>query len=265
MSRSITTLSQKAVSVDIKQLCKRFGSYDVLHDVSFSIQPGEIFVIMGPSGAGKSVLLRCMIGLEKPTSGKILIEGLDASEQSTHQKLITSMVFQSGALFNSLTVFENLAFYPREHGAYHNKNELTEKVFYTLKILSLEKAAHKYPSELSGGMKKRVAIARALIMEPQLLLYDEPTSELDPTSSANISELIGTLKEEFGVTSVVVSHDRDLSLSIANRIALIIEGKVRILATPKEVRESQDPVVQDFLNPKIDIHNPRFRKTKENL
>jgi len=129
-----------------------------------------------------------------------------------------------------------------------------------LKILSLEGAALKLPSELSGGMKKRVAVARALVMEPQLILYDEPTSELDPIMSATIAELIATLKEQFTVTTIVVSHDRDLALTISDRVAVLHQGRLRTVAPPAALRQSADPVIRDFLNPQIDLRNPRFKK-----
>ena len=131
---------------------------------------------------------------------------------------------------------------------------------HALRILSVEDAAKKFPSELSGGMKKRVSIARALVMEPQLLLYDEPTSELDPVMSATISEIIATLKNEYSVTSIVVTHDRSLALTIANRVGILMAGKLITLGTPQELKATKDPVLVDFLYPKIDLQNPRFKK-----
>jgi len=131
---------------------------------------------------------------------------------------------------------------------------------HALKILSVEDAARKFPAELSGGMKKRVSIARALVMEPQLLLYDEPTSELDPVMSATISEIIGTLKNEYSVTSIVVTHDRALALTISNRVGLLMEGELITLGTPADLKQSKDPRIVDFLNPRIDIKHPRFKK-----
>lgn len=249
----------QTVSVDVENLSKSFGEMTVLKDVSFSVKPGEIFVLMGPSGAGKSVLLRHLVGLEKPDSGRVLIDGKDAADRQTHQDIRTALVFQAGALFNSMNVWDNLAFYPREHRLY-DKKTLREKVERVLRILNLEDAAKKLPADLSGGMKKRAAIARGLVMEPQLLLYDEPTSELDPVTAANISEIIGTLKEEFAVTSIVVSHDRDLALGIADRVGLMMDGKLLTVAPPHELNESTDPKVAEFMRPKIDMQDPRFRR-----
>src|SRR5205823_3709699 len=136
---------------------------------------------------------------------------------------------------------------------------IRQKVMHALQILSLEGAASKFPSDLSGGMKKRVAIARALVMEPQLMLYDEPTSELDPVMSATIAEIIATLKDQYHVTTIVVSHDRDLALNVADRVGILMGGKLLFLGTPAELREPKNPKVADFLNPKIDLKNPRFK------
>jgi phospholipid/cholesterol/gamma-HCH transport system ATP-binding protein len=248
-----------AVGVTIEHLTKNFGSMQVLKDISFDVKPGEIFVLMGPSGSGKSVLLKHIVGLEAPTSGRVLVDGHDALSEETREKVRMALVFQAGALFNSLSVYDNLALYLREHKI-ADEAGIREKVTRALQILSLEGAAQKYPSDLSGGMKKRVAIARALVMEPQLMLYDEPTSELDPVMGATISEIIATLKDEYHVTSIVVSHDRDLALNIADRVGILMQGKLIHLGPPSELQNPKDPVIQDFLNPKIDVKNPRFKK-----
>lgn len=248
-----------AVGVTIEHLSKNFGSLQVLKDISFDVKPGEIFVLMGPSGSGKSVLLKHIVGLEAPTSGRVLVDGHDALAEETREKVRMALVFQAGALFNSLSVYDNLALYLREHKI-TDEPGIREKVTRALQILSLEGAAQKFPSDLSGGMKKRVAIARALVMEPQLMLYDEPTSELDPVMGATISEIIATLKDEYHVTSIVVSHDRDLALNIADRVGILMSGKLIHLGPPAGLRDPQDPVIEDFLNPKIDLKNPRFKK-----
>lgn len=247
-----------AVGVEVHDLCKSFGSFEVLKNVSFSVEPGEIFVLMGPSGSGKSVLLKHIVGLELPTSGTVTVDGKNAADETTREQVRMALVFQAGALFNSMTVYDNLALYPREHRM-ANEAGIKEKVMRALQILSLENAAAKFPSELSGGMKKRVAIARALVMEPQLMLYDEPTSELDPVMSATIAEIIATLKEQYHVTSIVVSHDRDLALNIADRLGILMGGKLRFLGKPEELQKPTDAKVADFLNPKIDLQNPRFK------
>lgn len=247
----------QAVGVSIRNLYKSFGDFEVLKDINLEIKKGEIFVLMGPSGSGKSVLLKNIIGLLPPTSGEVLIEGKDASLRETHDQIETALVFQAGGLLNSLTVYDNLALYPREHRI-GSEREIREKVEETLKRLSLADAAKKLPAELSGGMKKRVAIARALVMEPQLLLYDEPTSELDPIMSATISEIIGLLRQENQLTSVVVTHDRHLALAIADRIAILFDGTIATIATPEELRNTTDARVKEFLHPEINLDNPRF-------
>jgi phospholipid/cholesterol/gamma-HCH transport system ATP-binding protein len=248
-----------AVRVAIDDLSKNFGSFEVLKHVTFNVEPGEIFVLMGPSGSGKSVLLKHVVGLELPTSGRVTVDGQDAASEQTRERIRMALVFQAGALFNSMSVYDNLALYPREHRI-ASEQGIREKVMRALQILSLENAAQKFPSELSGGMKKRVAIARALVMEPQLMLYDEPTSELDPVMSATIAEIIATLKERYHVTTIVVSHDRDLALNIADRVGILMGGKLLFLGKPAELRTPKDARVADFLNPKIDLQNPRFKQ-----
>jgi phospholipid/cholesterol/gamma-HCH transport system ATP-binding protein len=254
-----TETETPAVKVTIEHLSKKFGTFEVLKDVSFSVEPGEIFVLMGPSGSGKSVLLKHIVGLELPTSGKVTVDGKDAASEETREQVRMALVFQAGALFNSMSVYDNLALYLREHRV-ANEAGIKEKVMRALQILSLEAAAKKFPSELSGGMKKRVAIARSLVMEPQLMLYDEPTSELDPVMSATISEIIATLKEQYHVTTIVVSHDRDLALNIADRVGILMGGKLVSLGPPSELKTPKDPRVADFLNPIIDLKNPRFKQ-----
>jgi len=258
-----TREDRSPAKVDVAALSKSYGLQHVLFDVSFAVAPREIFTIMGPSGSGKSVLLRQIAGLEAPTHGTVTINGLNPCDPVTRDRFALALVFQAGALFNSLTVYENLALYPLERRI-HSKPEIRALVMRALQILSIEDAARKLPAELSGGMKKRVAIARALVMEPQLILYDEPTSELDPVMSATIAEIIGTLKEQFTVTTIVVTHDRELALTISDRVAILHEGRLRAIEPPAALRQSADPVIQDFLNPKIDIQHPRFKKLEAN-
>src|SRR4051812_9758750 len=234
-----TETEAPAVGVAIEDLCKNFGSFEVLKHVTFAVEPGEIFVLMGPSGSGKSVLLKHIVGLEVPTSGRVTVDGHDAASEQTREHVRMALVFQAGALFNSMSVYDNLALYLREHRM-ADEAGIKEKVMRALQILSLENAAGKFPSELSGGMKKRVAIARALVMEPQLMMYDEPTSELDPVMSATIAEIIATLKDQYHVTSIVVSHDRDLALNIADRVGILMGGKLIFLGRPDELKQPKD-------------------------
>ncbi len=249
----------KTFGVTVSRLHKSFGRATVLTDINLDVKPGEIFCIMGPSGSGKSVLLKHIAGLETATSGEVRIGEFDAADPETRNKIHLALVFQAGALFSSLSVYDNLALYPREHRQ-GNEAGIRERVMHALSILSLEKAVHKFPSDLSGGMKKRVAIARALVMEPQLLLYDEPTSELDPVMSATLTEIIATLREQTAVTSIVVTHDRDLAFNIADRLAFVMDGRIRGLGLPADFKSPADPVIANFLNPVIDLKNPRFKQ-----
>jgi len=254
-----TPFAGKTYGVTITGLTKQFGRSTVLHDINLEVKPGEIYCIMGPSGSGKTVLLKHIAGLERATRGEVRIGEYDAADPETRNQVHLALVFQAGALFNSLSVYDNLALYPREHRQC-NEAGIRERVMNALSILSLEKAARKFPSELSGGMKKRVAIARALVMEPQILLYDEPTSELDPVMSATISEIIATLRQQTAVTSIVVSHDRDLALSIADRITIMMDGRIRATGVPADFKNPSDTAIANFLNPVIDLKNPRFKQ-----
>ena len=243
---SITANGQHSVSVQVRGLRKSYDGTEVLHGVSFEVARGEVFVIMGPSGSGKSVLLRHIIGLEEPSAGEILIEGERIDAEEVADKYRMAMVFQSGALLNSLTVGENVGLYLREHRL-KKAAEIDEIVREKLELLGLKGVENKMPNELSGGMKKRVAIARALVIDPQLILYDEPTSELDPLMAVTIGEEILDLKERIHVTSIVVTHDRDLAFGVADRIALMNEGSIIAIGTPAEVKANTDPLVQRFL------------------
>lgn len=261
-SFTATPFSGKTYGVTVRNLTKQFGNVTVLKDVNLEVRPGEIFCLMGPSGSGKSVLLKHIAGLELATSGEVFIGDYDASDPDTRDKVHLALVFQAGALFNSLSVYDNLALYPREHRLC-NEAGIRDRVMHALSILSLEQAAGKFPSELSGGMKKRVAIARALVMEPQLLIYDEPTSELDPVMGATISEIIATLREQTAVTSIVVTHDRDLALNIADRIAIIMDGSIRAIGAAADFHAPADRDIAGFLSPVIDLKNPRFKQLEQ--
>jgi phospholipid/cholesterol/gamma-HCH transport system ATP-binding protein len=244
---SATPTNHQGVGVQVRNLRKSFDGQLVLKGLSFEVQPGEIFVIMGPSGSGKSVLLKHVIGLEQPDEGEILIEGQPIQSAGVMDRYRLAMVFQSGALLNSLTVGENVGLYLSEHRL-KPPEEIARIVAEKLDLVGLKGTEDKMPSDLSGGMKKRVAIARALIVEPQLILYDEPTSELDPLSAVTIAEQIVRLRQRVGATSLVVSHDRDLAFGVADRIAVINQGEFLTIGTPDEVKRFRDPLVQRFLN-----------------
>jgi phospholipid/cholesterol/gamma-HCH transport system ATP-binding protein len=244
---SLIDNNQCGVSLQVRGLRKSFGAQEVLKGIDLDVQPGEIFVIMGPSGSGKSVLLKHLIGLEAPDAGEILINGEPVESADVAAKYRMALVFQSGALLNSLTVGENVGLYLTEHRL-KPPAEIERVVAEKLEAVGLLDAVDKMPGELSGGMKKRAAIARALVIDPQLILYDEPTSELDPLSAVVIGEEILDLKNRIHVTSVVVSHDRDLAFGVADRIAIIHEGEILTIGTPDEVRRFNNPLIQKFLH-----------------
>ncbi len=239
--------NRPSVRVEVRGLRKSFGSHLVLKGIDLEITAGEVFVIMGPSGSGKSVLLKHIIGLEAPDEGDILIEGQSIQSEGVMDRYRMAMVFQSGALLNSLTVAENVGLYLSEHRL-KPPEEISRIVSEKLEIVGLKGIEDKLPSELSGGMRKRAAIARALVIEPQLVLYDEPTSELDPISAVTIGREILVLNKHTHATSIVVTHDRDLAFGVADRIAFIRDGEICQIGKPDELRRSSKPAVQNFLN-----------------
>src|SRR5213593_4678286 len=240
------TPTQQGVRVTVRGLRRSFDGQPVLKGLNFDVERGEVFVVMGPSGSGKTVLLKHLIGLETPDDGEILIEGESIQSPGVMDKYRMAMVFQSGALFNSLTVGENVGLYLSEHQL-KSPGEIERIVKEKLEIVGLKGQENRYPSDLSGGMKKRVAIARALVIEPHLILYDEPTSELDPVIAVTIGEEILKLNRRIRVTSIVVSHDRDLAFGIADRIALMNDGQILAVGAPDEVKHHPHPQIQEFL------------------
>ena len=247
MSDAPSIPNRESVSVRVHGLRKGYGGVPVLKGIDLEVQPGEIFVIMGPSGSGKSVLLKHIIGLEPPDEGDILIEGESIQDPAVMSRYRMALVFQSGALLNSLTVGENVGLYLSEHRL-KPYDEILRIITEKLDFLGLKNVRDRFPGELSGGMKKRVAIARALVIEPQLILYDEPTSELDPLSAVIIGEEILNLKNRTHVTSIVVTHDRDLAFGIADRIAMMHEGEIIALGTVEEIKRHPHPIIHRFLN-----------------
>src|SRR6266700_457140 len=245
---------QQSVSSHVRGLRKSYEGLPVLKGIDFEVQRGEIFVIMGPSGKGTSVLVKHIIGLETPDEGDILIEGESIQSPGVMDKYRLAMVFQSGALLNSQPVGENVGLYLSEHRL-KKPDEIDRIVTEKLDFLGLKGVKGRYPSELSGGMKKRVAIARALVIEPQLILYDEPTSELDPLMTVVIGKEILNLKRRIQVTSIVVSHDRDLAFGVADRIGMLLDGQLVAIGTPDEIKRHSDPRIQKFLTADIKLNN----------
>ena len=244
---SAAPASPQNVSVQVRGLRKSFNGVEVLKGISFDVKPGEIFVIMGPSGSGKSVLLKHIIGLERPDSGEIHIDGESVHADGVLSKYRLAMVFQSSALLKSLTVGENVGLYLSEHRL-KPPAEIRRIVAEALTTVGLAGQEARIPTELSGGMQKRVAIARALVIEPHLVLFDEPTSELDPLMSVTIGEEILKLRERTHATEIVVTHDRDLAFGVADRLAMVRDGRILVIGTPAEVKRFPDPELQRFLH-----------------
>ena len=229
---------------------KSFGDNCVLDRVSFEVQRGETVCIMGRSGVGKSVTLKLIMGFLKPDSGRIISDGIDITglneDQLNEIRKQVTMVFQSGALFDSLTVAENVAF-PLEEKRNLSEEQMRQVVDGLLDMLDLVKFRDEYPSSLSTGMKRAVAIARALAAQPKAILYDEPTTMVDPLMSQNIADLIQRVKRQVKLTSIVVTHDTRLGKQLADRIVFLHESKVRFFGTTKDFESSPDEVVREFL------------------
>jgi phospholipid/cholesterol/gamma-HCH transport system ATP-binding protein len=241
--------------IKVVNLFKSYNTKVVLKGINLVIETGETLVILGRSGVGKSVLLRQIIGIEKPDSGYVDIGGLKITEMAGREqnKLIKSMgmLFQGAALFDSLNVYENVAFYLRQHtdpvtGRYVSEEEVKRRVEEALKMVGLEDAADKMPSDLSGGMRKRAALARLIIYRPKIVLYDEPTTGLDPITAQQINELIKKTKAELQATSIVVTHDIHSAATVADRIAFHHDGKIYYIDEKDKFFKSDDPILRNF-------------------
>jgi phospholipid/cholesterol/gamma-HCH transport system ATP-binding protein len=236
--------------LEIKNLTLHFGQKMVFDHFDLQIRRGECMVLLGPSGIGKSTLLRLLLRTLAPESGTIWFDGKEitvlSGEKLNRLRARIGMVFQSSALISSLTVFENLALPLREIAA-KTEQEIQAIVDEKLRFVDLQQAKYLMPSELSGGMKKRVAVARSLVMEPDLILFDEPTTGLDPIVAHHVNKLILNLNRKAAVTTLVVTHDLNTAFYVANRIAMLNEGKIVELGSPAEIRKSHNPVVVQFL------------------
>jgi phospholipid/cholesterol/gamma-HCH transport system ATP-binding protein len=241
-----------AVGLKIENLNRSFGDNHVLRGVDLEIKPGETVVILGKSGSGKSVLMRHIIGLECPDSGHIYVDGEDINDPEFNKNHVLAMVFQSSALFNSLTVGGNVALYLKEHKIFKDEAELNRLVSSALKIVGLEGKEDVMPSMISGGMKRRVAAARALVMNPDVILFDEPTAGLDPMMTRTMGDLICDLKRRVKITQVVVTHDIDLAFYVADRIAILSEGRILEVGTPDQIKSSTNSAVIDFIKPQFE-------------
>lgn len=238
--------------VELDDLFLSFGDHEVLKGVSLDLRRGETLSVLGGSGAGKSTILRLILGLSLPDSGEVRVEGQDIANVPLTQVLALrrnmGMVFQQAALFDSLSVYDNVGFYLHEHTKL-SEDEIMRRVRESLDLVDLEaeQVLDLLPAELSGGMKKRVGIARAIVHRPRLLLYDEPTSGLDPITTRTINDLISKLQNELDVSSIVVTHDIRSAFRISNRVALLFEGRLVFIGGPEEMVASEDEYVREFL------------------
>jgi phospholipid/cholesterol/gamma-HCH transport system ATP-binding protein len=241
--------------IQVADLWKSFGDNHVLKGVSLSIGKGETYVILGGSGSGKTVLMKHVIGLLRPDRGSVRVAGREMTtlhgKELTEARRMFGMVFQGAALFDSMTVYENVAF-PLTEKSWRNRppaREIRRRVVEKLAVVDLgEEVLPRFPAELSGGMKKRVALARAIVSDPQVVLYDEPTTGLDPITTDYVDGMILTAKRKLGVTSMVISHDIASAFKVADRLAVLYDGHLAAEGTPEEVRQSKDPFVQRFLS-----------------
>lgn len=240
--------SESAIS--IRNLRKSFGPRTILDGINLEIQKGEIMYIIGKSGSGKSVTLKHITALLTPDEGEVLIHGQNIFNLSDKELIPIrkkmGVLFQMSALFDSMNVFENVAFMLRRFTDYDN-TRIAEIVREKLRLVGLSHVEDLKPADLSGGMQKRVGLARAIALEPEVVLYDEPTTGVDPILAAAVDDLIKSLNKELGVTSVVISHDMDSVFRVADRVAMLYDGKFRLIGTPYEFKKSEDPVIRQFV------------------
>ncbi len=249
-SRAPVAADDTDAQIVVSDLHKRWGENYVLRGVDLEILRGKRNIIIGGSGAGKTVLMRHLVVLERPDSGTIHLDGQEITALNEVKlgpiRARFGMVFQGAALFDSMSVFDNVAFPLREKGGF-SRREIRERVIRKLAELGVEDAANRYPSDISGGMKKRVGVARALINEPEILIYDEPTAGLDPLAARNVDRLIMETDNLFHVTSIVITHDMATCLDVGQRVSMLHEGRIRITCNPSELMTTNDEAVQRFV------------------
>jgi len=241
------------LKIQLSNVCKAFGDQVVLDDLDLTVEPHRITVIIGESGGGKSVLLKHIIGLIRPDSGSVYIDDVDISVLNDRQlnevRKNFGMLFQEAALFDSMTVGENVAFPIREHTRL-SKEEIDGIVEEKLRQVGLKKVTGKMPAELSGGMRKRVGLARALALNPKIILFDEPTTGLDPIRRDDIDRLIVKTQQLTGATCLVISHDIDSTFKIAHKVAMLYDGRIIEYGSPEKIKHSENPVVKNFIEGK---------------
>jgi len=232
------------------EVYKSFDDREVLRGLTLVIRRGEALVILGGSGTGKTVALKHIVGLISPDHGRVFVEGRDVTDFDEDEMLPirrkVGFLFQGGALFDSMSVFDNVAFPLREHTSF-SEAEIAVKVREKLKLVGLEGVDQMMPSNLSGGMRRRVALARAVILEPKALLFDEPTTGLDPITTKWVSKLMRNIHENLKITSVIVTHNIQSAMAVADRIAFLYRGRIKFVGTPEEIWECDDPIVHEFL------------------
>lgn len=236
--------------IQLKDVCKSFGSQTVLSHVNVDFPEGKTTVIVGASGQGKSVTLKLILGLLRPDSGEVLVDGVDIVRVDTKElrrvRKQFGVLFQGGALLDSLTVYENIAL-PLEERTKFGKEEISDRVYRSLRQFGLEGSDNKYPAQLSGGMRKRVALARALQLQPKIMLFDEPTTGLDPVKSMEIYNLFFRTQQEYGYTSIIVSHDIPKIFNLADRIIILTEGKFAVFDSLEDIHAAKSPEIQSFV------------------
>lgn len=251
MAKSISDQAPASVHLDHIYKSFRAGRDQVLRGIDLEFPAGKLTYILGPSGAGKSVILKHILGLLRPDAGSVWVAGKDISKMSgdalAQHRTLFGMLFQNSALFDDMSIFENVAFPLREHTNL-SEAEIEKKIKDTLAILGMTSGFDKLPSEISGGMRKRVGLARAIIREPQILLYDEPTTGLDPVTRTTVDDLIATLKRELRLTSIVISHDIPSALLLADRIAFLYQGQIVFWGTADEFRGAKHEAIRSFLD-----------------
>lgn len=250
MSETITSVRDAVI--EIEGLCKSFGDLHVLKEFNMHLSSGENVVVLGRSGSGKSVLIKCIIGLLAPDAGNIRVLGREVQELNQHRldelRVEVGFLFQSNALYDSMTVRENLEFPLRRHMASISASERDDRVHVALADVGLAHTTEMLPEELSGGMKKRIALARALILQPKIILYDEPTTGLDPITAREINELILQVQERYHTSSIIISHDMQCVRHTANRVVVLHEGKSHAQGTVLALSHSMDPIVNSFFS-----------------
>ncbi|TNF27085.1 MAG: ATP-binding cassette domain-containing protein [Deltaproteobacteria bacterium] len=241
--------------IEFIDIHKSFGPKHVLRGVSLTVEQGQVLYLVGSSGAGKSVLVKHLVGLLRPDSGRIVLDGRDITWLSEAEfypvRKKCAMVFQNSTLFDSMTVLDNVALPYRKHHRL-DRAEASRRALEKLALVDMEHAARRFPGDLGDGLRKRVAIARALTLDPEFVIFDEPTTGLDPVAAANVDQLIRSLRNDTGVTAIVVSHDLRSIFTVADRIAMIYEGHIRLDGTPEDFRRSADPVVSQFIHGRPD-------------